>query len=98
MPADPQWKDDAGMKKFWNAFLDKYYPEADRKPTAQVVYGYGVAQTLVKVLKTCGDDLTRDNIMKQAASLKDFDARHAAARRQDQHHPPPTSRRSSSCR
>jgi branched-chain amino acid transport system substrate-binding protein len=69
--ADPQWDNDPGMKKFY-AFLEKYYPGGD-KLDASVVYGYGVAQTLVQVLKQCGDDLTRANIMKQAASLKNFE-------------------------
>jgi len=68
--ADPQWDSDPGMKKFLG-FLEKYYPEANRLDGA-VVYGYGAAQTLVKVLEMCGDDLTRANVMKQAASLKDF--------------------------
>jgi branched-chain amino acid transport system substrate-binding protein len=68
--ADAQWKDDAGIKK-WSAFLDKYMPGADRSDNS-LIYGYGVAQTLVKVLQACGDDLTRANVMKQAASLKDF--------------------------
>jgi branched-chain amino acid transport system substrate-binding protein len=67
-PTDPQWKDDKGMKTF-NAFLDKYYPEANRND-AFVVYGYTVAQNMVYVLKQCGDDLTRENVMKQAASIK----------------------------
>jgi branched-chain amino acid transport system substrate-binding protein len=69
-PTDPQWKDDAGMKG-WNAFLDKYFPEADRTD-ASVMYGYTVAQGLVYVLKNCGNDLTRANIMKQAAGIKDL--------------------------
>jgi branched-chain amino acid transport system substrate-binding protein len=69
-PTDPQWKEDAGMKG-WNAFLDKYFPEADRADAA-VMYGYTVAQGLVYVLKNCGNDLTRENIMKQAASIKDL--------------------------
>ena len=68
--ADPQWNTDAGMKK-WSEFLDKYMPGADKTDGAYV-YGYGAAQTLVKVLEMCGDDLTRANVMKQAASLKDF--------------------------
>jgi branched-chain amino acid transport system substrate-binding protein len=68
--ADPQWDNDPGMKKFY-AFLEKYYPDAN-KLDGSVVYGYGEAQTLVQVLKQCGDDLTRENVMKQAASLKDF--------------------------
>ena len=69
--ADPQWNDDPGMKKFFE-FLAKYYPDAN-KLDGSTVYGYGVAQTLVQVLKQCGDDLTRENVMKQAASLKDFE-------------------------
>jgi branched-chain amino acid transport system substrate-binding protein len=67
---DPQWDNDPGMKKFL-AFLEKYFPEGN-KLDSSVVYGYGVAQTMVKVLEMCGDDLTRANVMKQAASLKDF--------------------------
>jgi len=68
--SDPQWANDPGMKK-WNAFLDKYMPGVDKTDNG-VVYGYGAAQTLAKVLEMCGDDLTRANVMKQAASLKDF--------------------------
>ena len=60
-----------GMKA-WNEFLDKYYPEANRAD-ASVMYAYTVAQGLVHVLKACGDDLTRANIMKQAASIKDLE-------------------------
>jgi branched-chain amino acid transport system substrate-binding protein len=70
-PTDPQWQTDAGMKA-WNAFLDKYYPEANRSD-ANVIYGYTVAQTMVYVLQRCGNDLTRINIMKQAASIKNLD-------------------------
>jgi branched-chain amino acid transport system substrate-binding protein len=68
--ADPQWDNDPGMKKLF-AFLEKYYPDAN-KLDGSVVYGYGEAQTMVKVLEMCGDNLTRENVMKQAASLKDF--------------------------
>ncbi|QHO73785.1 branched-chain amino acid ABC transporter substrate-binding protein [Bradyrhizobium sp. CCBAU 051011] len=70
-PTDAQWKDDAGMKA-WNEFLDKYYPEANRAD-ASVMYGYSVAQTLAHVLEACGDNLTRENVMKQAASIKDLE-------------------------
>jgi branched-chain amino acid transport system substrate-binding protein len=69
-PTDAQWKNDPGMKA-WNEFLDKYYPEANRADGG-VVYGYNVAQGLAQVLKQCGDNLTRENVMKQAASIKDF--------------------------
>ena len=69
-PLDPQWKEDAGMKK-WSAFVDKYMPGADKADNS-LIYGYAAAQTLVEVLRKCGDDLTRENVMKQAASLKDF--------------------------
>ena len=68
--SDPQWKDDAGMKKFM-AFVEKYMPGANISD-ANMVYGYSAAQTMVHVLEKCGDDLTRANIMKQAASIDKF--------------------------
>ena len=68
--SDPQWNNDPGMKKFLE-FLAKYAPDAN-KLDGSVVYGYGAAQTMVQVLKQCGDDLTRENVMKQAASLKNY--------------------------
>jgi branched-chain amino acid transport system substrate-binding protein len=67
-PTDPQWANDAGMKD-WLAFMKKFYP-AGSLTDANSVYGYGVAQTLVQVLKQCGDNLTHENVMKQAASLE----------------------------
>jgi branched-chain amino acid transport system substrate-binding protein len=70
-PTDPMWKDDAGTKE-WLAFMDKYYPDGD-KTSANIVYGFTVAQALVQVLKQCGDNLTRENVMKQAASLKNLE-------------------------
>ena len=66
-PADPEWKDDEGTKRYL-AFMAKYYPEGDRDSNLNV-YGYITAQLLVQVLKNCGDDLTRDNVMKQATRL-----------------------------
>ena len=69
--SDPQWKDDAGMKKFMT-FVQKYMPGANIAD-ANIVYGYAAAQTMVQVLKQCGNELTRANVMKQAASLKDFE-------------------------
>ena len=69
-PTDPSWKDDAGYKN-WLAFIEKYMPDADRT-NGNHVYGYSVAQTLVEVLKMSGNDLSRENVMKQAASLKGF--------------------------
>jgi branched-chain amino acid transport system substrate-binding protein len=68
-PTDPAWANDPGRQE-WLAFMEKYYPEGDRTSTF-TVYGHLVAQTMVQVLKQCGDDLTRANVMKQAASLKD---------------------------
>jgi branched-chain amino acid transport system substrate-binding protein len=68
--SDKQWDNDPGMKEFY-AFMTKDFPEGDKLDGGTVV-GYGVAQTLVQVLKQCGDNLTRENVMKQAASLKDF--------------------------
>jgi branched-chain amino acid transport system substrate-binding protein len=67
-PTDPTWNNDAG-KKEWLAFMDKYFPDGD-KTSSFTVYGYTVAQTLAQVLKQSGDDLTRANVMKQAANLK----------------------------
>ena len=69
--SDPEWKNDAGMKGF-DEFLAKYFPEGNRID-AFVMYGYTVTQTLVHVLKASGDDLTRENVMKQAASIKDLE-------------------------
>ena len=69
-PGDPQWKDDAGIKAYF-AFMDKYYPEGDRLNTVNT-YGYSVAELLVQVLRQCGDDLTRENIMRQAAGIKGY--------------------------
>jgi len=57
--------------KEWGAFMDKYFPDGDRT-SSFTVYGYTVAQTLVQVLKQAGDDLTRENVMRQAANLKNF--------------------------
>ena len=68
---DPQWKDDAGMKAF-DEFLAKYYPEGNRID-GNVMFGYTVSQGLVQVLKACGDDLTRENVMKQAANIKNLE-------------------------
>jgi ABC-type branched-subunit amino acid transport system substrate-binding protein len=68
--SDPQWNNDPGMKAFY-AFMAKDFPEGDKLDGGTVV-GYGVSQTLVQVLKQCGDDLTRENVMKQAANLRNF--------------------------
>ncbi len=70
-PTDPRWKDDPGMKKF-DEFLKQYMPEADRSD-AFVMYGYNTVQTMVAVLKAAGDNLTRENVMKQAANMKDIE-------------------------
>jgi branched-chain amino acid transport system substrate-binding protein len=70
-PTDPIWNDDPGRKE-WIAFMEKYYPEGDRS-SSFTVYGYSVARTMVQVLQQCGDDLTRANVMKQAANLKDYE-------------------------
>jgi ABC-type branched-subunit amino acid transport system substrate-binding protein len=69
-PTDPQWKDDPRFKA-WLAFMDKYYPDGDKSASGNL-YGPSIAATTVQVLKQCGDELTRENVMKQAASLHDF--------------------------
>ena len=67
---DTQWSNDPGMKDFL-AFMAKYLPDA-KISDSNNIYGYSVAQTLVQVLKQCGDDLTRANVMRQAANLKNL--------------------------
>jgi len=67
-PTDPAWSDDPALKE-WLGFMDKYYPDGDKTSSA-VVNAYLQAQTLVQVLQQCGDNLTRENVMKQAANLK----------------------------
>jgi ABC-type branched-subunit amino acid transport system substrate-binding protein len=68
-PGDPTWDNDPGMNA-WRAFMDKYYAEGDKNSSLNT-YGYSSAQLLTLVLRNCGDNLTRENVMKQATSLKD---------------------------
>jgi len=70
-PNDPVWRDDPAIKE-WLSFMDKYYPKGDKASSA-AVYGYAAAETLVQVLKQCGDDLSRENVMRQAAALRDYE-------------------------
>jgi branched-chain amino acid transport system substrate-binding protein len=70
-PSDPVWKDDPAIRE-WLAFMDKYYPNGDKTSSA-ALYGYAAAQTMVQVLKQCGDDFSRENVMRQAASLRDYE-------------------------
>ena len=71
-PTDPTWKDDPGMKKYFD-FMAKYYPDGDKNSSFNT-YGYSTAQLMAYVLKQCGDNLTRENVMKQATSLKDVES------------------------
>jgi branched-chain amino acid transport system substrate-binding protein len=64
---DPTWRNDPGYKD-WLAWMDKYYPSGDKDDVFNV-FAYSEAQTMVQVLKQCGNDLTRENLMKQAANL-----------------------------
>jgi len=68
---DPAWKDDAGMKE-WRAFMDKYMPGADQTDGGYIA-AYAVSNTMLKVLKQCNDDFSRENVMKQATNLHDVD-------------------------
>lgn len=70
-PTDPTWKNSHDYKD-WEAFMDKYFSSGD-KTSVWTAYGYAAAQTLVQVLKQCGDDLSRENVMRQAANLKNFE-------------------------
>ncbi len=67
---DPTWRNDPGMQE-WSSFMDKYYPDGDKDDSA-AVFGYAAAETLAQVLRQCGDDLSRTNIMHQAASLVNY--------------------------
>ena len=66
-PNDPQWKNDPGIRE-WSNFMDKHFPEGDKTDNF-TVYGYTVGKTMVEVLKKCGDNLTRENVLKQATNL-----------------------------
>ncbi len=66
-PADPQWKDDPAVQA-WFAWMKRYYPEGSLAEIYNV-FGYTAAQALVHVLKQCGDDLTRENVMRKAGAL-----------------------------
>ena len=69
-PSDPAWKDDPAMKD-WFAFMDKYH-QVESTNNSAALYGYAAAEALTQVLKQCGDDLSHENIMRQAASLRDY--------------------------
>jgi len=66
-PTDPQWVNDTGYKQ-WLAFMNKYYPDGDKSDN-QTVYGYSIGEVTARILKACGDDLTRENVMRQAANF-----------------------------
>jgi branched-chain amino acid transport system substrate-binding protein len=68
--SDAAWKEDPHIKA-WSAFMDKYYPDGD-KEDGYAIFGYAAAETLLQVLSQCSDDLSRENIMRQAASLKNY--------------------------
>ena len=69
-PGDPAWQNDPAIKN-WLSFMDQYYPKGDKGSSA-ALYGYAAAETLAQVLKQCGDDLSRENVMRQAKALKDY--------------------------
>lgn len=71
-PGDPRWKNDAEMKE-WNVFMDKYYPDGSKSDSLNAV-GYALAFAVVHTLRMAGDNITRENVMKQANSLKDVRA------------------------
>jgi branched-chain amino acid transport system substrate-binding protein len=70
-PTDPTWDGDAGMKE-WRSFMTKYYPEGDVKDAGNVA-SYGLTHTMLQVLKQCGNDFSRENMMKQATNLHDLE-------------------------
>jgi ABC-type branched-subunit amino acid transport system substrate-binding protein len=70
-PSDPQWNDDIETKRYF-AWMKKYYPEGDRADLYNVS-GYNYAHAIVHVVEQCGDELTRENVMKQATSLNSLE-------------------------
>jgi len=68
--SDAAWKEDPPIKD-WSAFMDRYFPDGDKEDN-YAIFGYAAAETLLQVLRQCGDDLSRENIMRQAASLKNY--------------------------
>ena len=70
--SDPAWKDDPATKA-WQAFMERYYPGGDKDDSA-ALFGYAAADTLAQVLKQCGNDLSRENVMRQTARLADYQA------------------------
>ena len=82
-PSDPAWKDDPAMKD-WFAFMDKYH-HVESTNNSAALYGYAAAEALTQVLKQCGDDLSRENIMRQAASLRDYHPSVALPEHQDEY-------------
>ena len=68
---DPEWKNDPAVKK-WLEWMKKYYPDGNIHDNFNA-FGYSIAQTMVQVLKQCGDDLTRENVMRQAANIKNLE-------------------------
>jgi branched-chain amino acid transport system substrate-binding protein len=68
--SDPAWKDDPAMKN-WLEFMDKYYNEGSKDDSA-ALFGYAAAETLAQVLRQCGEDLSRENVMRQAAALENY--------------------------
>src|ERR1700751_689279 len=69
-PTDPTWDKDPAVIK-WRGVMTKWNADADQT-NANNAYAYVESQALIQVLKQCGDNLTRENVMKQAANLKDF--------------------------
>jgi branched-chain amino acid transport system substrate-binding protein len=70
-PTDPRWEADPGMQE-WRAFMARYYPDGNVKDAFNV-FAYGISLTMIQVLKACGNDLSRENMLKQATSLHDVE-------------------------
>lgn len=70
-PTDPAWTNDPGMND-WRSFMKQHFPDGDTSDSGYV-FGYGISLTMVQVLKQCGTDFSRENIMKQTTNLKDVE-------------------------
>jgi branched-chain amino acid transport system substrate-binding protein len=67
---DPAWQNDPAIKN-WSSFMKRFYPDGDKDDSA-ALYGYAAAETLAQVLRQCGSDLSRENVMRQAAALNEY--------------------------
>ena len=82
---DPAWANDPGMNE-WREFMREYVPDGELGDN-NYTYAYGAGTTMIQVLRQCGNDFSRENVMKQATNIAPLEIADAAARHQGQHQP-----------